>query len=77
MKKFRIIATILFFAMLLLGTSSCAVHQKSNNGKHLGWYKTPSKHHLGKGKTWKSNSKKSYNSYSVKSGKGKSKGRHK
>ncbi len=38
MKKFLMIFLCLGF---LLGTSSCVVINKKDNGKHKGWYKSP------------------------------------
>lgn len=77
MKPFRIVATILVFTMFLWGTSSCVIHQKKDNGKHLGWYKTPDKHNKGKSMLWKSSSKKSYNAHFKQPGKRKVKGKNK
>jgi len=43
MKKLRYLVTILFFAMILGGMSSCVVrHHHSDNGRHRGWYQ---RHH--------------------------------
>ena len=50
MKK---IGLIILCLGLLLGSSSCVVVNKKDNGKHIGWYKSPSN---------KNNSNKSNNS---------------
>ena len=38
MKKLRSIVTILFFALLLGGMTSCMVRAHTDNGRHRGWF---------------------------------------
>jgi hypothetical protein len=41
MKIFKIITSLTLAAVLLLNLSSCLViHQKKDNGKHKGWFKS-------------------------------------
>ena len=43
MKTFRTIVTLVLCIGLLSGATSCAVFVKKDNGKHMGWQKTPKK----------------------------------
>jgi len=38
MKKLRSIITILFFALLMGGMTSCMVRAHTDNGRHRGWF---------------------------------------
>lgn len=45
MKKLRSIVTILFFALLLGGMTSCMVRAHTDNGRHRGWFQKHDNNH--------------------------------
>jgi hypothetical protein len=57
MKIFKTIAPVLLVTALLLNLTSCLViHQKKDNGKHKGWFKSQhSPSHQVPGKSGKAN----------------------
>lgn len=44
MKKLRSMLTVLFFALLLGGMTSCTVTSHTNNGRHRGWFQKHDNH---------------------------------
>jgi flagellar basal body-associated protein FliL len=62
MKRLKVMILIVLSMVILMGTQSCLVLTKKDNGKHKGWYKNKKNPHNPK----HNNSKKNKNAYYVK-----------
>jgi len=49
MKKLRMIVTILFLSLILVGMTSCEISRRANNERHSGWFYRHNDHHRNKG----------------------------